>query len=82
MKRNAIVIAVVAVAVALMLFASVHMARKRAGIVKLKPVGKNGSVAPDFELKSIDGKQGSLARLRVQLAELRRYADRVRVGRS
>ena len=32
--------------------------------------------------KSIDGKQGALARLRAQLAELRHYADRVRVGRS
>ena len=32
--------------------------------------------------KSIDGNQGALARLRAQLAELRRYADRVRIGRS
>jgi chromosome segregation ATPase len=32
--------------------------------------------------KSIDGKQGALARLRAQLSELRRYADRVRIGRS
>ena len=64
MKRNAIVIAVVAVAIALMLFASVHMARKRTGIVKLKPVGKNGSVAPDFELKSLDGKQVRLSDFR------------------
>jgi hypothetical protein len=31
--------------------------------------------------KSIDGSEGALARLRVQLAELRHYADRVR-GRS
>jgi len=31
--------------------------------------------------KSIDGNEGALARLRAQLAELRRYADRVR-GRS
>jgi septal ring factor EnvC (AmiA/AmiB activator) len=29
--------------------------------------------------KSIDGKQGALARLRAQLTELRRYAERVRV---
>jgi peroxiredoxin len=63
-KRNAIVIAVVAVAVALMLFASVHMARKKAGVVKLKAVGKNGSVAPDFELKSLDGKQVRLSDFR------------------
>lgn len=32
--------------------------------------------------KSIDGRQGALARLRAQLTELRHYADRVRVGRS
>lgn len=64
MKRNALVIAVVAAAVALMLFASVHMARKRTSIVKLKPVGKNGSVAPDFELKSLDGKQVRLSDFR------------------
>jgi len=32
--------------------------------------------------KSIDGKQGALARLRAQLAELRHHAERVRVGRS
>ena len=32
--------------------------------------------------KSIDGKQGALARLRAQLTELRHYADRVRIGRS
>jgi len=67
MKRNAVVIVVVAVAVALMLFASVRMARKRPGgvnVVKLKPVGKNGSVAPDFELKSLDGKQIRLSDFR------------------
>jgi chromosome segregation ATPase len=32
--------------------------------------------------KSIDGQQGALARLRAQLGELRRYADRVRIRRS
>ena len=32
--------------------------------------------------KSIDGKRGALARLRTQLAELRHYAERVRIGRS
>jgi len=64
MKRNAIVIVVVALAVALMLFASIHMARKRAGIVKIKTVGQNGTVAPDFELKSLDGKQVRLSDFR------------------
>jgi len=60
-KRNAIVLAVVIAAVALMLFAGVRMARTKAGTVKLKPVGKNGSVAPDFELKSLDGTQVRLS---------------------
>jgi|tagenome__1003787_1003787.scaffolds.fasta_scaffold19266350_2 chromosome segregation ATPase len=32
--------------------------------------------------KSIDGQQGALARLRAQLTELRRHADRVRLRRS
>jgi chromosome segregation ATPase len=32
--------------------------------------------------KSIDRKQGALARLRTQLTELRHYAERVRIGRS
>ena len=64
MKRNAIVIAVVVAAVALMLFTGVRMARHRAGVVKIKPVGKNGSVAPDFELKSLDGKQVRLSDFR------------------
>ena len=32
--------------------------------------------------KSIDGKQGALARLRTQLTELRHYAERVRIGGS
>jgi len=63
-KRNAIVIIVVVAAVALMLFAGVRMSRTRAGVVKLKPVGQNGSLAPDFELKSIDGKQVRLSDFR------------------
>jgi peroxiredoxin len=60
-KRNAIVIVVVVAAVALMLFAGVRMARPKAGTVKPKAVGKNGSVAPDFELRSLDGKQVRLS---------------------
>jgi len=63
-NRNAIVIVVVIAAVALMLFAGVRMARPRAGVVKLSPVGKNGSVAPDFELKSLDGKPVRLSDFR------------------
>ena len=49
-------ILVVIAAVALMLFAGVRMARPRASVVKLKTVGKNGSVAPDFELQNLEGK--------------------------
>jgi peroxiredoxin len=60
-KRNAIVIAVVAAAVALMLFTGVRMARPKAGVVKIKPVGQNGAEAPDFELQSLDGKQVRLS---------------------
>lgn len=58
MKRNAIVIVVVIAAVALMLFAGVRMSRSRASI---KTVGKNGSAAPDFTLKGLDGKQVRLS---------------------
>ena len=64
MKRNAIVIAVVVAAVALMLFAGVRMSRKKAGAVTIKPVGKTGSLAPDFQLKSLDGKQVRLSDFR------------------
>jgi peroxiredoxin len=63
-KRNAIVIVAVVAAVALMLLTGVRMARTKAGVVKMKPVGKNGSVAPDFQLKSLDGKQVRLSDFR------------------
>ena len=64
MNRNAIVIIVVIAAVALMLFAGVRMARPKTGTVKLNTVGKNGSVAPDFELQSLDGKPVRLSDFR------------------
>ena len=54
-------ILVVIAAVALMLFAGVRMARPRASVVKLKTVGKNGSVAPDFELQNLEGKSVRLS---------------------
>jgi peroxiredoxin len=60
-KRNAIVIAVVAAAVALLLFTGVRMARPKAGVAKINNVGKNGAEAPDFELTSLDGKQVRLS---------------------
>jgi peroxiredoxin len=47
-----------------MLFAGVRMSRSRAGVTKLKAVGKNGAVAPDFALKSLDGKQVRLSDFR------------------
>ena len=61
MKRNALVLAVIAVAVALMLFAGVRMARTRTNISKTKTAGLNGTVAPDFQLQSLDGKQVRLS---------------------
>jgi len=60
-KRNAIVVVVVIATVALMLFAGVRMAKPRTSAARINPVGKNGSVAPDFELKSLDGKQVRLS---------------------
>ncbi|HYY69845.1 MAG TPA: TlpA disulfide reductase family protein [Terriglobales bacterium] len=64
MKRNAIVLAVVIAAVALMLFTGVRMTKPKAGTLKLPAVGKNGSVAPDFELKSLEGKPVRLSDFR------------------
>ena len=64
MNRNGIVVIVVMAAVAFMLFAGVRMARPKAGVVKLKPVGKNGSAAPDFELQSLDHKPVRLSDFR------------------
>jgi peroxiredoxin len=63
-RRNAVVLAVVIAAVALMLFTGVRLAKPKAGMIKLNPVGKNGSLAPDFELKSLDGKQVRLSDFR------------------
>ena len=74
MKRNAIVIVVVVAAVTLMLFAGVRMSRSRASVTRIKPVGKNGSVAPDFELKGLDGKQVRLSDYRGKVVLLNFWA--------
>ena len=56
MKRNAVVLLVVVAAVALMLYAGRHMA-KSPGYSPAKVTGDaRGSIAPDFELKSLEGK--------------------------
>jgi peroxiredoxin len=56
--------AVVAAAVALMLFAGVRMSRTRTGIAKTKTAGLNGTLAPDFQLKGLDGQQVRLSDFR------------------
>jgi peroxiredoxin len=59
LKRNAVIIGVVIAAVALMLFAGVRLARPRG--VKIGGSGQNGKPAPEFELKSLDGRQVRLS---------------------
>jgi peroxiredoxin len=63
-KRNAIVLAVVVAAVALMLLAGVRMARTTSGAAKTKTAGLTGTLAPDFSLKSLDGQQVRLSQYR------------------
>jgi len=53
-KRNATVIAIVVIAVATLLLVGKRLARP--GAAKVATVGQNGAPAPDFELKSVDGK--------------------------
>jgi peroxiredoxin len=63
-KRNVIVIVIVTAAVALMLLVGVRMAKNRPGITKATEIGKKGSAAPDFQLKSLDGQQVRLSDFR------------------
>jgi thiol-disulfide isomerase/thioredoxin len=64
-KRNAIVLAVVVIAVAVMLYFGRRVARPGYGGAKTQVVGKaNGSPAPEFELTSLDGKQVKLSDFR------------------
>jgi peroxiredoxin len=53
-KRNPLILVVVALVVTLMLFAGFHMARRRGG--PSTTVNFKDNLAPDFELKSLEGK--------------------------
>ena len=61
MKRNPLVLIVVAFVVALMLYVGYHKARREGG---LPPRLTQASVAPDFSLASLDGKTMRLSDLR------------------
>ncbi len=54
-KRNPLVILVVAVVVALMLFAGFHLARRSGSGPAAGSLDANGKMAPDFALQSVDG---------------------------
>jgi peroxiredoxin len=57
-KRDPIILVVVAVAIAAMLFFAVRRARRKGGSA---PVAAMGKLAPDFTLKTLDGKTVSLS---------------------
>lgn len=63
MKRNGVVLIVIAGLVALMIYAGVRISRDRGGAVTSASL-KQGSVAPDFELKTLDGKPVKLSSFR------------------
>jgi cytochrome c biogenesis protein CcmG/thiol:disulfide interchange protein DsbE len=60
-KRNPIIILVVAVVVALMLFAGMQMSKRARAGTNAASLNFQGQPAPEFELKSLDGKLVHLA---------------------
>ena len=65
MKRNPLVLVVVAVVVAVMLYFAVHMARRAGTAGGTSTIGpRASSLAPDFTLESLDGKTMRLSDLR------------------
>lgn len=60
MKRNPMVLVVVALVVALMLYVGFHMARRTGATPRIA----KSTVAPDFSLESLDGKRVRLSDLR------------------
>ena len=56
MKRDPVVIIVVAMVASLMLVFGLHMARRNSGQGDLPPGSLAGQVAPDFTLTSLDGR--------------------------
>lgn len=63
-KRNPLIIVVVALVVAFLLFVGFHMARRRGANGSSAQLNFKGQPAPDFELKSLDGKTVRLADFR------------------
>ena len=56
MKRNIFILMLVIFTVTLMLVVGRHAAKNNTGAVQLLPGNLNGKAAPDFELKTVDGK--------------------------
>ncbi|MGA7381407.1 MAG: TlpA disulfide reductase family protein, partial [Terriglobales bacterium] len=73
MKRDPVVLIVVAMVVSLMLVFGFNMARKNRGTSVPGPQAK-GDVAPDFSLQSLDGKNMRLSDLRGQAVLLNFWA--------
>ena len=63
MKRNPLILAVVGAIVAVMLWTGIHAARKNAAQPAIYG-NLRGQVAPDFDLKSLDGKNLKLSDFR------------------